>query len=188
MIVYADDDGFIPPASYCESRILNLRLVSGSWRRSLLGSFHNIFSIIEMSKRKCLLCFGYCCVTWDTWNCSDRGRKTGWLQSRKLECLIILWCWINQFWKLPASGPLLYKINNCLSHFQPVFSVTCSWKCSTWYPLVPIFKDSLEVKLLSISQHCICNQKILKTHDLNSYHPNYLGFFSQLAYFIILFP
>lgn len=62
MIVYANDDDLVPPASYCESRTLDLLLVSGSWRREVCwGAVPNIFSIIKLSERKCS---GYCCATW----------------------------------------------------------------------------------------------------------------------------
>lgn len=127
MIVYANDDGSGPAASYCESRAVNLLLVSGSWRREVAGElFKHFLNYKDVWKEMFLiLCY------MDMWNCLDQGRKTGWLQSRKLKCpWIRLWCWSNQFGDtscLWTSYCIRLITPYCLSHFQPGFSISCSY-------------------------------------------------------------
>lgn len=126
--------------------------------------------------------------------------KTGWL----LKCTIERWDVHDNTVKL--NWPTLktaYLWTSCcirwitphyFSHFQPRFLVICSSKYPKWYLLIPIFKDSSEVRLLVIFLHCTCNQKVLKTGGVNSCHPNYASFSSLsvskvkylLYYFIYL--
>lgn len=56
MIVYANDDGLIPIASYCGSKTLDLILVEW-WvgEEVCWGAAQNIFLVIVVSKRKCFV-------------------------------------------------------------------------------------------------------------------------------------
>lgn len=63
MVVYANDNGLIPPANYCGIGTPDLILVSGT-EEVCWGAAQNIFLIIKMSKRKCLSLFWIllCCM------------------------------------------------------------------------------------------------------------------------------
>ena len=57
MIVYANDDGLIPTASYCGSKTLDVILVGGVGEGVCWEAAQNIFLVIEVSKRKCFFVF-----------------------------------------------------------------------------------------------------------------------------------